>query len=59
MKPEPLPKGKARYIMFGGFLGGGKTTAVAGLAQWLTEKGLRVGLITNDQGARLVDTVML
>jgi len=59
MKSEPMPKGKARYIMIGGFLGAGKTTAVAGLAQWLTEKGLRVGLITNDQGAQLVDTVML
>ena len=50
---------RARYIMLGGFLGAGKTTAVAALAQHLTAKGLRVGLITNDQGSELVDTAML
>ncbi|MDB6154073.1 MAG: Cobalamin biosynthesis protein [Chthoniobacteraceae bacterium] len=54
----PTPP-KARYIMIGGFLGAGKTTAVAALAQQLTEQGLRVGLITNDQGSELVDTAML
>ena len=52
-------KGKARYIMIGGFLGAGKTTAVAKLAQRLKEQGVRVGLITNDQGHNLVDTTML
>ena len=45
--------------MLGGFLGAGKTTAVAALAQHLSAKGLRVGLITNDQGSELVDTAML
>jgi G3E family GTPase len=50
---------KARYIMIGGFLGAGKTTAVAALAERLTQRGLRVGLITNDQGSELVDTAML
>ena len=45
--------------MLGGFLGSGKTTAVAALAQRLSSKGLRVGLITNDQGQELVDTAML
>src|SRR2546425_515472 len=50
---------KARYIMIGGFLGAGKTTSVARLAQRLTDQGLRVGLITNDQGSELVDTMML
>ncbi len=53
------PSARARYVMIGGFLGAGKTTAVARLAQWLTERGRRVGLITNDQGSRLVDTAML
>src|SRR5258707_14340696 len=48
-----------RYIMIGGFLGAGKTTAVIRLARWLTDQGLRVGLITNDQGSRLVDTNLL
>jgi len=50
---------KARYIMIGGFLGAGKTTSVAQLARRLTDQGLRVGLITNDQGSELVDTAML
>jgi G3E family GTPase len=50
---------KARYIMVGGFLGAGKTTAIAKLAERLTAQGLRVGLITNDQGKNLVDTAML
>ena len=50
---------KSRYLMLGGFLGAGKTTAVARLAQHLTSQGLRVGLITNDQGSELVDTAML
>jgi G3E family GTPase len=57
--PTSSPEPKARYIMVGGFLGAGKTTAVARLARWLTDKGLRVGLITNDQGSHLVDTTML
>lgn len=50
---------KSRYIMIGGFLGAGKTTSVAHLAAHLTRQGLRVGLITNDQGTELVDTAML
>lgn len=45
--------------MIGGFLGAGKTTAVAKLAQYLAAQGKRVGLITNDQGRELVDTKML
>ena len=49
----------ARYIMIGGFLGAGKTTAVARLASSLHSRGLRVGLITNDQGSGLVDTSVL
>lgn len=51
--------GKARYIMLGGFLGAGKTTAVLKLAEHLTAQGLTVGLITNDQSFGLVDTTML
>jgi G3E family GTPase len=45
--------------MLGGFLGAGKTTAVVRLAQTLTAQGLKVGLITNDQGNDLVDTTLL
>ena len=52
-------KPEARYIMLGGFLGAGKTTSVLQLARYFDSKGLTVGLITNDQGERLVDTAML
>ncbi len=50
---------KARYIMIGGFLGAGKTTTVGRLAKYLSDQGLRVGLITNDQAGGLVDTKLL
>ena len=50
---------KARYIMIGGFLGAGKTTAVLRLARLLQDRGSRVGLITNDQSHGLVDTALL
>ncbi len=46
----------ASYIMIGGFLGAGKTTAMLRLADYLTARGRRVGLITNDQSHGLVDT---
>lgn len=59
----PQPKrtaagGRARYIMVGGFLGAGKTTAILRLAELLTARGQRVGLITNDQSVGLVDTTL-
>jgi len=50
---------KARYIMIGGFLGAGKTTAILKLAEHLAAQGQKVGLITNDQSVGLVDTAML
>ncbi len=50
---------KARYIMIGGFLGAGKTTAIIGFAQHLHAQNRRVGLITNDQSIGLVDTALL
>ena len=49
---------RAQYIMIGGFLGAGKTTSILALAQKLTARGLRVGLISNDQSIGLVDTAM-
>src|ERR1051325_5034491 len=55
----PRTTNRARYIIIGGFLGAGKTTSVARLAEHLTRQGKRVGLITNDQGSELVDTAML
>lgn len=56
---QASPGPKARYVMIGGFLGAGKTTSVARLAQHLTDQGSSVGLITNDQGRELVDTALL
>ncbi|MEM8993655.1 MAG: GTP-binding protein [Acidobacteriota bacterium] len=47
---------RARYVMIGGFLGAGKSTAVGALATRLEGRGLKLGLITNDQGRGLVDT---
>ena len=56
--PKALELAKARYVMIGGFLGAGKTTSILRLAEWLTARGLRVGLVTNDQGGGLVDTAL-
>ncbi len=41
------------------FFGAGKTTLLARATEFLTARGLRVGLITNDQAANLVDTEVL
>jgi G3E family GTPase len=46
-------------ILVGGFLGAGKTTLLARAAEELAARGRRVGLITNDQAANLVDTEVL
>ncbi len=60
--PESKTRGsdeaRARYVMVGGFLGAGKTTAIIRLARFLTDRGRRVGLITNDQSVGLVDTTL-
>ena len=45
-----------RYIMVGGFLGAGKTTTLGRLAKHYQDRGLRVGIVTNDQATDLVDT---
>ena len=50
---------KADYLMIGGFLGAGKTTALLQLGRRLTAQGRRVGLIVNDQSNGLVDTALL
>ncbi len=43
-------------VLVGGFLGAGKTTLILKAARLLTERGLRVAAILNDQDAGLVDT---
>ena len=50
---------RAEYVMVGGFLGAGKTTALLRLAEHLTARRRRVGLITNDQSSGLVDTAIV
>ena len=41
--------------LLSGFLGSGKTTAIQNACSELTMKGNKAGVITNDQGIRLVD----
>ncbi len=50
---------KIRFVMLGGFLGAGKTTAIGRLAKQYQDQGLKVGVVTNDQAADLVDTNLL
>jgi Ni2+-binding GTPase involved in maturation of urease and hydrogenase len=50
---------RTRFVMLGGFLGAGKTTAIARLARYWISQGLKVGLVTNDQAYGLVDTESL
>jgi len=58
--PKALSVSKPVKLIFaGGFLGSGKTTALAVLAKMLIRRGQRVGIITNDQSANLVDTVIV
>jgi Ni2+-binding GTPase involved in maturation of urease and hydrogenase len=44
------------FVPLGGFLGAGKTTTMLAVARQLELLGSRVAVITNDQGADLVDT---
>src|SRR5262245_16344000 len=48
-----------RFIMLGGFLGAGKTTAIARLARMYIERGKQVAIVTNDHASELVDTQTL
>jgi G3E family GTPase len=52
-------KKPVKLIFAGGFLGSGKTTALAGLAKRSIERGMKVGIITNDQSENLADTVII
>src|SRR5438445_8201467 len=45
-----------RFLMLGGFLGAGKTTTIARLARHYQSRGIKVGIVTNDQATDLVDT---
>ena len=48
-----------KLIFVGGFLGSGKTTALAGIAKRLLGLGKKVGIVTNDQSDNLADTVIV
>ncbi len=52
-------RAKVLIACVGGFLGAGKTTALVRAARELMRRGLRVGVITNDQGDALVDTEVM
>jgi Ni2+-binding GTPase involved in maturation of urease and hydrogenase len=45
-----------KLILLGGFLGSGKTTAIANAAGNLMREGKKVAIITNDQGDQQVDS---
>jgi G3E family GTPase len=49
---------KPRLVLVGGFLGAGKTTLLLRAAELLAARGLRVGLVMNDQAADLVDSAL-
>lgn len=48
-----------KLYLLSGFLGSGKTTAIQQACLQLMKKGTRVGVITNDQGAQLVDSAFI
>ncbi|MDC7234191.1 MAG: GTP-binding protein [Spirochaetales bacterium] len=46
-----------KLILLGGFLGSGKTTFMVKAASLLEQQGMKVSVISNDQGDTLVDTM--
>lgn len=56
--PARLPR-PARLAVVAGFLGAGKTTALASLAEHCRKSGIQPALITNDPGRELADTAAL
>jgi G3E family GTPase len=59
-KPRKLNiKQPVKLIFAGGFLGSGKTTALGALAKRIVAKGMRLGIITNDQSGNLADTLIV
>jgi len=52
-------KKQVKLIFAGGFLGSGKTTALAAIARKMIQRGMKVGIVTNDQSENLVDTFIV
>ena len=50
---------QVKLIFAGGFLGSGKTTALAAIARKLIQRSMKVGIVTNDQSENLVDTIIV
>lgn len=58
--PKTLKVDKpVKLIFVGGFLGSGKTTALAAIGKLLLARNLRLGIVTNDQSDNLADTVIV
>jgi G3E family GTPase len=55
----PTQPAQARLVVLGGFLGAGKTTAIAEFAKFLRARGQNAAVITNDHGSELVDSALL
>ncbi len=54
------PKGSgSRFVLLGGFIGSGRTTAVARLAKHAQTRGLSMAALLNDRGLSLVDSAWL
>lgn len=45
-----------KLVLVGGFLGAGKTRLLLAAGEMLRARGMRVAILTNDQGGELVDT---
>ena len=50
---------RVKLCLVGGFLGSGKTTAIAQAAKYLSNAKRKVGVITNDQGIQQVDSLFI
>ena len=51
-----MPEGSPLIVLVGDYLGAGKTTLLLHASARLRDSGVRVAVITNDQGGALVDT---
>jgi len=59
VSPLAVAHAPSQLVLVGGFLGAGKTTLLKHMADRFRKEGLRVGLVTNDEGRDLVDTSIL
>ncbi len=55
---DHIPRSPVFFVVVGGFLGAGKTTALGAIGQRLSAAGRQVAMLTNDQADDLVDTGM-